>query len=137
MLVVLCSTSFASWLIMCTRLNILSNHLSETIVTSLHFWFPKLKNSTWASELSTHQGGNFASISVTLGKLELEQMLKQMTFTRSVFLEMQSYTAITSYCIREHEMSGHLPPISCNMFTYDIRSITCFWGLKTMSASFN
>ncbi|KAL7601832.1 hypothetical protein Lser_V15G25417 [Lactuca serriola] len=38
--------------------------------------------STGASELSTHQVGNFASISSATGISELEQMVKQKTFTR-------------------------------------------------------
>ncbi|XP_023762022.1 F-box/kelch-repeat protein At3g06240 [Lactuca sativa] len=41
-------------------------------------------NSTGASEICTHHVGNFASISSDSEISELEQMLKQMTFTRSV-----------------------------------------------------
>ncbi|CAH1425353.1 unnamed protein product [Lactuca virosa] len=41
-------------------------------------------NSIGASELCTHHVGNFASISSDSEISELEQMLKQMTFTRSV-----------------------------------------------------
>ncbi|CAI9286199.1 unnamed protein product [Lactuca saligna] len=40
-------------------------------------------NSSGVSELSTYQGSNFARISLINGKSELEQMLKQLTFTRS------------------------------------------------------
>ncbi|KAL7601829.1 hypothetical protein Lser_V15G25413 [Lactuca serriola] len=40
-------------------------------------------NSSGVSEFSTYQGSNFARISLIIGKSELEQMLKQMTFTRS------------------------------------------------------
>ncbi|KAI3789914.1 hypothetical protein L2E82_02720 [Cichorium intybus] len=40
-------------------------------------------NSTGASELSTQEGGDFGSNTFTVGKSELEKMLKHMTFTRS------------------------------------------------------
>ncbi|KAI3524874.1 hypothetical protein L1887_03542 [Cichorium endivia] len=40
-------------------------------------------NSTGASELGTQEGGDFGSNSLTVGKSELEKMLKHMTFTRS------------------------------------------------------
>ncbi|CAI9286198.1 unnamed protein product [Lactuca saligna] len=40
-------------------------------------------NSTGGSELSTNQGRNYANISATIGISEIEQILKQRTFTRS------------------------------------------------------
>ncbi|KAI3789913.1 hypothetical protein L2E82_02719 [Cichorium intybus] len=46
---------------------------------------PELKNSTAASELSTEEGREFESNSLTVGKSELEEMLKQMTFTSAMY----------------------------------------------------
>lgn len=56
--------------------------LVEIILTLMHFWFSELKNSTEVSELSTHQRGN----SATIGISETEQMLKQKTDSRLVFI---------------------------------------------------
>lgn len=56
----------------------------------MHFWFLELKNSIGVSKASTDQDMNSAATGIS----ELEQMLKQKTFTRLVFLLVQSYIAI-------------------------------------------